>query len=98
MPLSGIAAVINTRYCNTPAGMFHVKHFQPAKHSRKRIQGMDQARQSRKQDPGTGSKYRIQAEYLRKLSENSPETKQKIFQVFLQAFLKKILRKDLLNI
>jgi saccharopine dehydrogenase-like NADP-dependent oxidoreductase len=76
----------------------HSRQNNPGNGSRKRIQGMDQARQSRKQDPGTGSKYRIQAEYLRKLSGNSPETKQKIFQVFLQAFLKKILRKDLLNI
>jgi len=48
---------------------------------------MDQARQSRKQDPGTGSRYRIQAEYLRKLSENETEN--------LPGILTSILKKDL---
>jgi len=76
MPLSGNAAVINTRYCNTPAGMFHVKHFQPEKHSRKSTPGKTiqetdpgngsgkaiQKTESRKQNPGTGSKYRVQVQ------------------------------------
>jgi DNA-directed RNA polymerase specialized sigma54-like protein len=92
MPLSGIAAVINTRYCNTPAGMFHVKHFQPEKHSRKStpgktIQETDPGNGSGKAIQKTGSKYRIQAEELRKLSGNETEN--------LPGILTSILKKDL---
>ena len=92
MPLSGNAAVINTRYCNTPAGMFHVKHFQPGKHSRKsisrqgnpenRIQKTESRYRIQVQDPG-----RISPETLRKLSGNETEN--------LPGILTSILKKDL---
>jgi hypothetical protein len=80
MPLSGNAAVINTRYCNTPAGMFHVKHFQPEKHSRKSISRY----RIQVQDPG-----RISPETLRKLSGNETENLPGILTSILKKDLKK---------